>query len=143
MARLTAVTNAPDAMEAAAQALGPQHLVTEVVRAEYKAAVHLRLCQGMPVVRQLADARLRGQATFRALVQLQSKMTATAAWLEQTLMTRSRQIAEEMELQEKLRWERAEIDSLINLVECEERRHLDEAGFFPGSEEKHGDQDHQ
>ena len=92
------------AMEAAAEALGPQHLVTEVVRAEYEAAVHMRLCQGMPVVKQLADARLRGQATFRALVQLQSKMTGTAARLEQTLMTRSRQITEEMELQEKLRW---------------------------------------
>ena len=115
------------AMEAAAQALGPQHLVTEVVRAEYKAAVHLRLCQGMPVVKQLADARLRGQATFRALVQLQSKMTGTAARLEQTLMTRSRQITEEMELQEKLRWERAEIASLSHLVDCEKKRHLDEA----------------
>ena len=55
------------AMKAAAQALGPQHLVTKVVRAEYEAAVHLRLCQGMPIVKQLADARLRGQATFRAL----------------------------------------------------------------------------
>ena len=115
------------AMEAAAEALGPQHLVTEVVRAEYKAAVHMRLCQGMPVVKQLADARLRGQATFRALVQLQSKMTGTAERLEQTLMTRSRQIAEEMELQDKLRWERAEIASLSHLVDCEKRRHLDEA----------------
>ena len=115
------------AMEAAAKALGPQHLVTEVVRAEYKAAVHMRLCQGMPVVKQLADARLRGQATFRALVQLQSKMEGTASRLQHTWLTRSRQIAEEMELQEKLRWERAEISSLIHVVDMEERRRLDEA----------------
>ena len=104
-----------------------------MVRAKYEAAVHLRLCQGMPLVKQLEDARMRGQATFRALVQLQSKMAGTASRLQQTLLTRTRQITEEMELQEKLRWERAEIASLIHLVDLEERRHLDgaAAGFFP------------
>jgi len=85
----------------------------------------------MPVVKQLVDARARGQATFRALVQLQSKMEGTASRLQQTLLTRSRLITKEMELQEKLQWERTEISSLINLLDCDKRHHLDEARFFP------------
>ena len=119
------------ALQSAVQALGPEHLVTKVVTAEYTAVWHLQLRQGMRVVKQLVDARARGQATFRALVQLQSKMEGTASRLQQTLLTRSKLFTEEMELQEKLQWERAEISSLINLVDCDERRHLDEPRFFP------------
>ena len=110
------------AMREAEGALGPSHTVTRVVRAEYEAAVHLRFCKTEPAVTQLEKTRVALHMDCKQLRLVQAAMAQTAEDLQQKLLVRSRQISEEMELREKIRWQRSEVEALSHMIEAERRR---------------------
>ena len=103
--------------------LGPDHVVTRVVREEYEAAAHQRFCCAAPPSSQLEAAKAQLYWSERDMKLLKEAMAVTSDAPQRMLLERSRQITEEMELQEKMRWQRSEVSAISELLENERMKH--------------------
>ena len=107
------------ALQESFRALGADHVVTRVIREEYEAAAHQKFCGAASTSSQLDAARAQLYWSERDMKLHKEAMAVTSEALQRKLVERNRQISEEMELQEKLRWQKAEVSAISEMLNTE------------------------